>query len=80
LSGNGATAEGETRGVARVVDFLRDAVVELEVWRQNARSPDERHALQRLSALLGQAAAELRNHGAGADPAQQTLHLTEPSS
>jgi hypothetical protein len=59
----------------RVADYLRDAVVELEVWRQNARSVEERQALHRVTALLGLAAGEVRNGGLP-DPAQQSLPLT----
>lgn len=59
---------------ARVVDYLGDAVVELEVWRQNARTPAERLALHRVTALLNQAAGELRGSGTP-DPAQATLPL-----
>jgi hypothetical protein len=61
--------------IARVTDLLRDAVVELEVWRQNARSPEERQALHRVTALLSNAAGELRLSGAVRDPSQHDLHL-----
>lgn len=60
---------------ARIADYLRDAVVELEVWRQNARSADERHALQRVMSLLGHATAELTSNGPTRDPAQRMLRL-----
>jgi len=74
----GAGSElADTESVARVVDYLRDAVVELELWRQNARSSQERQALQRVSALLGQASAELRSNGSVKDPAQQALQLSQ---
>ncbi len=63
----------------RIVDYLRDAVVELEVWRQNARTPEERQALHRVTSLLNQAAGELRVNGSVSDPAQQSLHLTSKS-
>ena len=69
-------ASGSTGAITRVVDYLRDAIVELEVWRQNARSSEERQALQRISALIGQASAELRmTDGTNGDPAQQSLQL-----
>ena len=71
----GSTSASESSGIARVVDYLRDAVVELEVWRQNARSAEERQALQRLSALLTHASSELRINGAARDPAQESLQL-----
>lgn len=61
--------------IVRATDLLRDAVVELEVWRQNARTPEERQALHRVTALLGSAATELRLSGAVRDPAQHDLHL-----
>ena len=66
--------DGTTNHVARIADYLRDAFVELEVWRQNARSVEERQALHRITSLLSQAAADLR-HEYGGDPMQQTLPL-----
>src|SRR5690606_34174526 len=73
-----ATAGEDAGHLARVTDYLRDAVVELEVWRQNARTAEERQALHRVTALLGHAAAELRMNGADRDPAQQALPLPGP--
>ncbi len=69
-----ATDDGAGRN-ARITDWLRDAVVELEVWRQNARSVDERHALHRITALLSQAVAELRHGDVVRDPFQEHLPL-----
>jgi hypothetical protein len=63
----------------RALDSLREIVVELEVWRQNARTVEERQALQRVTTLLHHAASELRLNGrAVPDPAQQTLPLILP--
>jgi hypothetical protein len=69
-----AAAKGGVSG-GRVVDYLHDAVVELEIWRQNARSVEERQALHRITALLNLASAELRSNGSVSDPAQQNLQL-----
>jgi hypothetical protein len=68
--------EEESGRVARITDRLRDAVVELEVWRQNARSTEERQALHRITALLGQAVAELREGEVVRDPFQEHLPLS----
>jgi hypothetical protein len=66
--------------ISRVTDLLRDAVVELEVWRQNARTLEEREALHRVTALLSNAAGELRSSGAVSDPSQHDLHLASAST
>jgi hypothetical protein len=73
----GPDGSGEVDGPARgrIVDYLRDAVVELEVWRQNARSAEERQSLHRVTALLNLASSELRSGTGGTDPNQQSLHL-----
>lgn len=63
--------------LSQVTDYLRDAVVELETWRQNARTPEERQALYRVTGLLGQAVALLQANEEGPDPAQQALALPE---
>jgi hypothetical protein len=65
---------------ARVVDYLQDAVVELELWRQNARTLEERRALHKVTALLNQASTELRLSRRAPDPTQQSLHLGTPAS
>lgn len=70
-----AIEEEEAGRIARITDRLRDAVVELEVWRQNARSAEERQALHRITALLGQAVAELRPGSDARDPFQGQLPL-----
>lgn len=75
----GATDDGAGRN-ARITDWLRDALVELEVWRQNARSVDERQALHRITALLGQAVTELRNGAVAGDPFQEHLPLPAPTA
>jgi hypothetical protein len=64
----------------RLADYLREAVVELEVWRQNARTTDERQALHRVTSLLGQASGELQALGQVRDAAQQSLHLSEATT
>jgi len=61
----------------RILDALQDAVVELEVWRQNARTTEERSALRRIASALGAAQQEILE-GAGPvpisrDEAQQSL-------
>ena len=71
---------GQGNGVGRIVDYLRDAVVELEVWRQNARTAEERQALHRVTSLLSLASGELRTSIVLHDPAQHSLHLTPSSS
>jgi len=66
---------------ARALDYLSEAVAELEAWRQNARSSEERQALQRVTALLHHAAVEIRRNGEGKrDPAQQILSLPDPAN
>lgn len=74
-----ASVNQPVSAATRIVDYLRDAVVELEVWRQNARTPEERQALHRVTSLLNQAAGELRTNGSSSDPTQQSLHLTSTS-
>ncbi len=66
----------QTAATARILDYLRDAVVELEVWRQNMHSPEERQALRRITSLLSMAAGELRSEAKAPDPVQQSLHLS----
>lgn len=62
--------------LSRIRTLLQDALVELEVWRQHARTPEERSALHRIAAALGDAHVEIAE-GASArfatDAAQQTL-------
>lgn len=66
----------------RVLDALQDALVELEVWRQSARSPEEWSALRRMAAALGAAQQEVAESAAllprSADEAQ--LPLPSPST
>ena len=51
---------------SRLLAHLQDAMVELEAWRQNARTPTELAALRRLSAALHAAHQEvLENAGGG---------------
>lgn len=61
----------------RVVDALQDALVELEVWRQSARTPEEWSALRRMAAALAAAQQEVVEGAARAphpaDAAQQSL-------
>lgn len=79
--GQDDTPRGQAaNGTSRVVDYLRDAVVELEIWRQNARTSEERQALHRVTSLLNLASGELRLSTDLHDPAQQTLHLTPSAS
>lgn len=61
----------------RVLDALQDAMVELEVWRQSARSPEEWTALRRMATALAAALQEVAESAALAprstDAAQQSL-------
>ncbi len=61
----------------RVLEALQDALVELEVWRQSARAPEEWAALRRMAAALSIALQEVTESGAlprrTADAAQQSL-------
>jgi hypothetical protein len=70
-----AALDGDDGTHERIADYLRDAVVELETWRQNARTAQERQALQRVTTLLSMASAEIRNRTRSADPGQHALHL-----
>jgi hypothetical protein len=71
-----AGSDGSDSHSGRALDYLREAVVDLEVWRQNARSAEERQTLQRVTALLHHAASELRsNEIAPKDPGQHALPL-----
>ncbi|HEX7240016.1 MAG TPA: hypothetical protein VF263_07100 [Longimicrobiaceae bacterium] len=62
--------------LSRLRTLLQDALVELEVWRQNARTLEERSALHRIASALGDAHAEVveaASARSAADAAQQTL-------
>lgn len=62
----------------RVLAALQDALVEIDVWRQNARTPEEWTALRRLATALALAQQEIFDGARGpvvhsADAAQQSL-------
>lgn len=61
----------------RILDALQDALVELEVWRQHARTPEEWSALRRMAAALGAAQDEVAESAGfptrSTDAAQQSL-------
>jgi hypothetical protein len=62
--------------LSRLRTLLQDALVELEVWRQNARTTEERSALHRIAAALGDAHGEVveaLSARSAADAAQHTL-------
>lgn len=61
----------------RVLSALQESLAELEVWRQNARTPDEFSALRRMAASLADAKRELEEKLRGipqpTDARQQSL-------
>lgn len=63
----------EREAITQAIESLQDALVELEVWRQNARSGDERQSLHRVTTLLSMTANELRTRFDSTDPAQRSF-------
>ena len=69
----------EVSDLQRILESLRDALLDLEVWRQNVRTAEERDALRRMATALGDAHREMAGlvaaQGRASDPRQEPLPL-----